>query len=112
MQVIDAKTPNAMLTVESEDTRVDNRCVRLLYLHQGATSYVLFPPHQMSSNPVNASLTRRANPPPYRAIKDDRVGADGKIDTAELDEWLSHLDGAPGPATTAAGDEFSAGPSR
>ncbi|KAG0655269.1 hypothetical protein C6P46_001083 [Rhodotorula mucilaginosa] len=68
--VIDAKTPNAMLTVESEDTRIDNR-----------------------------------------AIKDDRVGADGKIDTPELDEWLSHLDGAPGPATTAAGgDDFSSGP--
>lgn len=26
-QVIEAKTPNAMLGVESEDTRVDNRCV-------------------------------------------------------------------------------------
>ncbi|BGP58573.1 hypothetical protein JCM8202_002335 [Rhodotorula sphaerocarpa] len=55
--VIEAKTPNAMLGVESEDARVDNR-----------------------------------------AIKDDRVGPNGKIDTSELDEWLSHLDGAPGPA--------------
>ncbi|GJN94725.1 hypothetical protein Rhopal_007816-T1 [Rhodotorula paludigena] len=54
--VIDAKTPNAMLTVESEDTRVDNR-----------------------------------------AIKDERIAADGKIDTSELDEWLTQLDGAPGP---------------
>lgn len=42
VQVIDAKTPNAMLTVESEDTRVDNRCVPLFHLHQAATSCVLF----------------------------------------------------------------------
>ncbi|POY72076.1 hypothetical protein BMF94_4883 [Rhodotorula taiwanensis] len=62
--VIAAKTPNAMLGVESEDTRVDNR-----------------------------------------AIKDDRVAADGKIDTSELDEWLTHLDGAPGPATTGGAGE-------
>ncbi|GAA5897775.1 hypothetical protein JCM8208_000258 [Rhodotorula glutinis] len=54
--VIEAKTANAMLTVESEDVRVDNR-----------------------------------------AIKDDRVN-EGKIDTSELDEWLTQLDGAPGPA--------------
>ncbi|GAA5939013.1 hypothetical protein JCM3775_002649 [Rhodotorula graminis] len=54
--VIEAKTANAMLTVESEDVRVDNR-----------------------------------------AIKDDRV-KEGKIDTSELDDWLTQLDGAPGPA--------------
>ncbi|GAA5822606.1 hypothetical protein JCM3770_000616 [Rhodotorula araucariae] len=54
--VIEAKTANAMLTVESEDTRVDNR-----------------------------------------AIRDERV-KEGKIDTSELDEWLTQLDGAPGPA--------------
>jgi len=33
----------------------------------------------------------------HRAIKDDRV-KEGKIDTSELDEWLTQLDGAPGPA--------------
>ncbi|BGP35929.1 hypothetical protein JCM10296v2_007781 [Rhodotorula toruloides] len=49
--VIEAKTPNAMLGVESEDTRVDNR-----------------------------------------AIKDERMKHGGKVDTAELDEWLEQLE--------------------
>lgn len=95
-QVIAAKTPNAMLGVESEDTRVDNRCVRNI------GSCNVAPSASLRSKGMTDSTFSYS---PNRAIKDGRVAADGKIDTSELDEWLTHLDGAPGPATAGGAGE-------
>jgi hypothetical protein len=79
-QVIEAKTPNAMLGVESEDTRVDNRCAAFRFrLNHFALRFFL----------QGFWLTLVSH---YSAIKDERMKHGGKVDTAELDEWLEQLE--------------------
>lgn len=99
-----------MLTVESEDTRIDNRCVPSLlsfsarasrhFVFSRARARCAFVRNALVESSAQRATTDETIPPPRlarRAIKDERV-KEGKIDTSELDEWLTQLDGAPGPA--------------
>ncbi|CEQ40877.1 SPOSA6832_02547, partial [Sporobolomyces salmonicolor] len=74
--VIEAKTPNAIIGVEGEDARVDNRSVPP------------FPPRSLLSLGLPDQRVERA----HRMIKDERMKAGGKIDTSDLDEFLQQLD--------------------
>ena len=54
-QVIEAKTANAMLTVESEDVRVDNRCVPLVPLFAPHGPPEAAPPTFQAHSPLPGS---------------------------------------------------------